>query len=166
MTLLKVCSLLFMVALFSVRFLASNKDVQKKSEHCGEGSAPFTDDESRDPDLTDACLLRIRWRSQRRDRESPWKLQSEVMIQISRPASLPADIPPGSFWPTCFGSWPTQATIECRSGGHLSDAVVRDGVNYSEWLASFSGTWCDWTCPPVSARASASPRSIGFLFWS
>jgi hypothetical protein len=55
MTLLKVCSLLFMVALFSVRFLASNKDVQKKSEHCGEGSAPFTDDESRDPDLTDAC---------------------------------------------------------------------------------------------------------------
>ena len=42
MTLLKVCSLLFMVALFSVRFLASNKDVQKNSEHCGEGSAPFT----------------------------------------------------------------------------------------------------------------------------
>jgi len=40
MTLLKVCGLLFMVALFSVRFLASNKDVQKKSEHCGEGSAP------------------------------------------------------------------------------------------------------------------------------
>jgi hypothetical protein len=43
-TLLKVCSLLFMVALFSVRFLASNKDVQKTgpgiAEHLHLHGAP------------------------------------------------------------------------------------------------------------------------------
>jgi len=36
MTLLKVCGLLFMVALFSVRFLASNKDYRKKVSIAGK----------------------------------------------------------------------------------------------------------------------------------
>jgi hypothetical protein len=36
-------------SIFSVRFLASNKDVQKKVSICGEGAAPFPCDECKRP---------------------------------------------------------------------------------------------------------------------